>query len=100
MAFFDQFESRLNDAIAQHLGDGVCDYSGVSEALGVVFIHERGFEQYQNDGSLANFNDTIEVRSCDVPESRMGDTIVTPERTWHVEQILADDGYWRRLFVT
>ena len=43
---------------------------------------------------------TFSVQTADVPTSRQGDRIITPSRTWTVQEILEDDGFARRLWVS
>lgn len=99
MAFADHLD-RLDGAVMTHLGDGPCTYQGAGfVASGIEHILERDFEA-QDDDQVAMRVTTISVRLSDVVTSRQGDTLVTPARTWTVQQILEDDGHMRRLYVT
>lgn len=95
---------RLDEAVMTHLGDGTCTYRGTGQgsgfvAEGIAYILDRDFEA-QNDDQVAFRVTTVSVLVSDVPSSTQGDQIETPARTWQVQQILEDDGSWRRLYVT
>ncbi|WP_278369512.1 head-tail joining protein [Vreelandella titanicae] len=62
-------------------------------------VLDRGYEVYDQD-QVAMHVTTISVLVADVATSRQGDTIAVPGRTWTVQQILEDDGFERRLWVS
>lgn len=99
MAFADH-SRRLDEAVMSHLGDGPCSYQGADGALpGVSHILDLDFEVMDED-QVAMRVTTVSVRVLDVARSRQGDKVVTPARTWTVQQILEDDGHIRRLWVS
>lgn len=62
-------------------------------------VLDRGYEVYDQD-QVAMHVTTISVLVADVATSRQGDTITLPGRTWTVQQIIEDDGFERRLWVS
>lgn len=99
MSFADH-ANRLDEAVMQHLGDGTCTYTGAGfVAKDIGHILDRSHEVY-DENQLAQRVTAISVMVADVPTSRQGDTITTASRTWTVQQVLEDDGYLRRLYVT
>lgn len=62
-------------------------------------VLDRGYEVYDQD-QVAMHVTTISVLVADVATSRQGDAISVPGRTWTVQQILEDDGFERRLWVS
>lgn len=62
-------------------------------------VLDRGYEVYDQD-QVAMHVTTISVLVADVATSRQGDAIAVPGRTWTVQQILEDDGFERRLWVS
>lgn len=101
MAFFDQYASRLNEAAMQHLSDGQATYTPSSgpALLEVPYQLDLSHEVYDQD-QVAMRVATILLPVERVPESRQGDTIALPGRTWRVQQVLEDDGQWRRVWVS
>ncbi len=80
-------------------GDPV-DYQGAGfTANSVMAIKDDSFEVYDQD-QVAMRVTTMSVQNRDVATSRQGDRIVTPSRTWIVQQILEDDGHVKRLWVS
>lgn len=99
MSFAD-LTGRLDEAVMQHLGDGLCTYQGAAFiAQDIDHILDRDHEVYGED-QVAMRVTSISVLVSDVPTSRQGDTIATAARTWNVQQVLEDDGHLRRLYVT
>lgn len=99
MAFADH-SRRLDEAVMSNLGDGPCNYQGADGVLaGVSHILDLDFEVMDED-QVAMRVTTVSVRVLDVARSRQGDKVVTPVRTWTVQQILEDDGHIRRLWVS
>lgn len=98
---FDALISQMDGIIMDTVNDGVCQYRGdFVQRDNLPYILDRSYELFDADG-LAQRISTIELRSTDVAgPSRTGDKIVTPTRTWDVQQTLTDDGYMRRLYVT
>lgn len=101
MAFFDQYASRLNEVAMQHLSDGTATYTPASGAalLAVPYQLDLSHEVYDQD-QVAMRVATILLPVERVPESRQGDTVAVPGRTWRVQQVLEDDGQWRRVWVS
>ncbi|MES3674606.1 hypothetical protein QC589_01480 [Halomonas elongata] len=99
MSFQDHLD-RLDEAVMTHLSDGTCDYQGSSSsASGVRYMLDHDFEVY-DENQVAMHVTTVSVHVNDVATSRQGDQIVTPSRSWTVQQILEDDGHLRRLWVS
>ena len=99
MSVFD--DDVLGDlpSIYADAGDTV-DYQGSGfSASDVLAIKDSSFEVYDQD-QVAMRVTTFSVQAVDVPTSRQGDRIITPGRTWTVQQILEDDGFDRRLWVS
>ncbi|CAM9358905.1 unnamed protein product [Ectocarpus sp. 12 AP-2014] len=98
---FGDHLGRLNEAVIAHLSDGLCAYTLISGAqlLDVPYQLDLDYEVYDQD-QLARRVRSILVPVERVPGSSQGDQIVTLNRTWMVEEILEDDGYWRRLWVS
>lgn len=91
---------RLDEAVMTHLGDGHCDYHGRGfTAVGIDYILDRDFD-VQDENQVARYDTTISVLVSAVATSRQGDTIATPDRQWTVQELLEDDGRWRRLWVS
>ena len=92
---------KMDEAILTTLNDGLCTYLGSGapvEDLG--YLLERDVELYDGDG-VAQVVTTISLSSPAIgAPSRQGDLIVTPDRTWTVQQTLSDDGSMRQLSVT
>lgn len=101
MAFFDQYANRLNEAVVKHLTDGLCTYTPASgpALLAVPYQLDLSHEVYDQD-QVAMRVATILLPVERVPESRQGDTVAVPGRTWRVQQVLEDDGQWRRVWVS
>ncbi|ATH77790.1 hypothetical protein CLM76_09380 [Vreelandella venusta] len=101
MAFFDQYASRLDEAAMQHLSDGHATYTAASgpALLEVPYQLDLSHEVYDQD-QVAMRVATILLPVERVPESRQGDTVAVPGRTWRVQQVLEDDGQWRRVWVS
>ena len=99
MSFAD-LNHRLSEAVMTHLHDGDCQYqgSGVTHT-DVRYALDVDFEVYDQD-QVAMRVTTISVQISQVPSSKQGDQIITPSRTWTVQQTLEDDGYLRRLWVS
>ncbi|WP_311949248.1 head-tail joining protein [Halomonas piscis] len=95
MAFSDH-SRRLTQAVSIHLWDGLCQYNGTP---GVVHQLEKDWE-VMDDDQVAMRVTTICIMVKDVAKSRQGDQIITPGRTWTVQQVLEDDGHVRRLWVS
>lgn len=100
MSFNDHLD-RLDEAVESHLSDGTCRYetSGGTVIEDVPYILDRDFEAQDND-EVALRVTTISVRSSRVSSSEFGDVITAGGRAWKVQEILEDDGQWRRLYVT
>lgn len=99
MSFSDHAD-RLDEAVMRHLGDGPCTYQGSGfVAQGAPHILDRDWEVY-DENQVAMRVTTVSVWASSVPESRQGDQVITADRTWTVQQILEDDGYMRRLWVS
>lgn len=97
---FSDHLDRLDEAVMTHLGDGRCDYLGRGFiAEGIDHILDRDFE-VQDENQVARYVTTISVLVSAVAKSRQGDTVATPDRQWKVQEILEDDGRWRRLWVS
>lgn len=97
---FDDYTGRLNEAVMSYLGDGAGTYHGVGfTATEARYILDRDFEVYDED-QVAMRVTSLSVEVAVVPSSRQGDSFVTADRTWTVQQILNDDGQLRRLWVT
>jgi hypothetical protein len=97
-AFDDDVLSDLPSIYAD-AGDPV-DYQGSGfTASEVLAIKDDSFEVYDQD-QVAMRVATFSVQTADVPTSRQGDRIITPSRTWTVQEILEDDGFARRLWVS
>ena len=97
--------SRFDDEVRQDMpgifadaGD-LADYAGSTTASQVPVILDRDFEVYDED-QVAMRVTTISVQVSQVPTSRQSDSIALPGRTWTVQQILEDDGFIRRLWVS
>lgn len=99
MAFADH-TARLSEAVSLHLWDGSCQYTGtgVSHA-GIPHQLEKDWE-VMDDDQVAMRVTTICIMAKDVPKSRQGDQVITPGRTWTVQQVLEDDDHVRRLWVS
>ncbi|SHK53786.1 head-tail joining protein [Halomonas caseinilytica] len=99
MSFQDHLD-RLDEAVMTHLSDGTCDYQGsASSATGIPYMLDHDFE-VDDENQVPMHVTTVSVQVSDVATSRQGDQIVTPSRTWDVQQILEDDGHMRRLWVS
>lgn len=101
MAFFDQYANRLNEAVVNHLSDGLATYTPANgpALLEVPYQLDLSFEIYDQD-QVAMRVATILVPVDQVATSGQGDTIALPNRTWRVQQVLEDDGQWRRVWVS
>lgn len=102
MPFFDQHAHRLNRAVVDHLCDGLCTYHPAAPGgmvTGIPYQLDLSFEVYDQD-QVAMRVATVLVPVDRVAASRQGDRIELPERTWTVQQIIEDDGQWRRLWVS
>lgn len=100
MSFGDHL-NRLNEAVVKHLSDGLATYTPTSgpALLEVPYQLDLSFEIYDQD-QVAMRVATILVPVERVPESRQGDTVAVPGRAWRVQQVLEDDGQWRRVWVS
>lgn len=100
MSFNDHLD-RLDEAVESHLSDGTCRYetSGGTVIENVPYILDRDFEAQDAD-QVALRVTTISVRPSRVSSSAFGDTITAAGHVWKVQEILEDDGQWRRLYVT
>lgn len=101
MSVFDD-EIRSDTAgIFQDAGF-VADYRSQVGVLipGIWVVLDRDWESYSDDQQLAGRITTICVMTADVARSDQGDTVITPSKTWTVEEVVADDGHIRRLWVT
>lgn len=97
---FSDHSRRLDDAVMIHLGDGLCTYQARAGVIpGATHMLDRDFEVYGED-QVAMRVTTISVRCTEVTKSAQGDRVVTPSRAWTVQQVLEDDGHWRRLWVS
>ena len=97
-AFDEEMMGDMPDIFAD-AGDPV-DYQGNGyTANGVLAIKDDSFEVYDQDQVSMRVT-TISVQCTDVPTSRQGDRIVSPSRTWTVQETLEDDGHVRRLWVS
>lgn len=96
--FDDEMMGDMPDIFAD-AGDPVV-YQGAGYAVSdVLAIKDDSFEVYDQD-QVAMRVTTISVQISQVPSSKQGDQIITPSRTWTVQQTLEDDGYLRRLWVS
>jgi hypothetical protein len=100
MSFGDHL-NRLNEAVVNHLTDGLCTYQpkGGAALVEIPYQLDLSHEVYDQD-QVAMRVATILVPVERVPSSGQGDTIALSNRTWTVQQTLEDDGYWRRLWVS
>lgn len=98
---FARANARANRVFMERLSDGLCTYQPASgpALLEVPYQLDIGFEVYDTD-QVAMRVPTILVPVERVPTSPQGDQIVLPERTYTVQQIIEDDGQWRRLWVS
>ncbi|MGE4534658.1 head-tail joining protein [Halomonas sp.] len=96
---FSNLSDRLTRAVMGHLQDDLADYTGATMASQVPVILDRDFEVMDED-QVAMRVTTISVQVIDVATSRQGDSIHLGGRTWTVQQILEDDGFIRRLWVS
>lgn len=81
------------DKATYHYGDGSTAVAGVRAVL------DRDFEVFDED-QLPLRVTTICIPVATIATSQRGDTIDMAGRTWHVNRILDDDGYERRIEVT
>lgn len=96
------FEDDVLDDLPSIYADAgdLVDYQGSGFTVNdVLAIKDNGFEVYDQD-QVAMRVTTFSLQAVDVPTSRQGDQIITPSRTWTVQQILEDDGFERRLWVS
>ncbi|MED5558304.1 MAG: hypothetical protein VYB70_08995 [Pseudomonadota bacterium] len=98
--------SAFDDEAREGLAEMYCDagtlaaYQGSESSNPELYVVlDRGYEVYDQD-QVAMHVTTISVLVTDVATSRQGDTIALPGRTWTVQQILEDDGFERRLWVS
>ena len=100
MSFGDHL-NRLNEAVVNHLTDGLCTYQprGGAALVEIPYQLDLSHEVYDQD-QVAMRVATILLPVERVPESRQGDTVAVPGRTWRVQQVLEDDGQWRRVWVS
>lgn len=76
------------------------DYHGRDfTATKIQNILDRAYEVYDEGETLPRQVTTIQVKVDDVPTSDIGDTIERDGKTWHVNEVLEDDGYERRIEV-
>lgn len=98
MSVFDTEMAGDLGGIFADAGD-LADYTGSTTASQVPVILDRDFEVMDED-QVAMRVITISVQVSDVASSRQGDTVTLGARTWTVQQILEDDGFIRRLWVS
>lgn len=96
---FGRALARLHRLGHARTADVQGDYTGASTAPGIDLHFDSSYVVYDENG-LAQRVTAISVLVVDVPESRQGDRIALPGRTWEVQQILEDDGHVRRLYVS
>ncbi|AIA76229.1 hypothetical protein FF32_15710 [Halomonas campaniensis] len=98
---FGDHLNRLNEAVVNHLTDGLCVYQtkGGAALVEIPYQLDLSHEVYDQD-QVAMRVATILVPVERVPSSGQGDTVALPGRTWRVQEVLEDDGYWRRLWVS
>lgn len=102
MSRFGDHINRLDEAVMQHLSDGTCTYQGTAtNGVEVPYMLERDVQLYDDEGP-ARIATTIEVQVSAIGDgrSRQGDRVITPSRTWTVQQVIKDDGHWRTMEVT
>ena len=98
--------SAFDDEAREGLAEMYCDagtlaaYQGSESSNPELYVVlDRGYEVYDQD-QVAMHVTTISVLVKDVATSRQGDAIALPGRTWTVQQILEEDGFERRLWVS
>ncbi|RUR51415.1 head-tail joining protein [Vreelandella populi] len=98
--FDDEVRSDITDIFYD--AGFVADYRSQAGVLisGVWVVIDRDWESYSDDQQLAGRITTISVMTTDIARSDQGDTVITPAKTWTVEEVVADDGHIRRLWVT
>lgn len=98
---FARATARANRVFMDRLSDGNATYTPTSgpALLAVPYQLDLSFEMYDPEG-MARRVTTILLPVALVPHSALGDQVVTPARTYHVEQVIEDDGDWRRVWVT
>lgn len=99
MSVFDDEVRQGLTEMYQEAGALAAYHGSEASAPELHAVVDKGFEVYDQD-QVAMRVTTISVRVADVATSRQGDTIALPGRTWTVQQILEDDGYERRLWVS
>lgn len=98
---FARANARANRVMMDRLSDGLCTYTLASGAqlLEVPYQLDLDHEVYDQD-QVAMRRPTVLVPVERVPTTEQGDLIITPTRTWTAQQVLEDDGYWRRIYVS
>jgi hypothetical protein len=98
---FARATARANRVFMDRLSDGHATYTPASgpALLEVPYQLDLSHEVYDQD-QVAMRVATILLPVERVPESRQGDTVAVPGRTWRVQQVLEDDGQWRRVWVS
>lgn len=98
---FARATARANRVFMDRLSDGLATYTPATGTaiLNVPYQLDLEYEVYDQD-QLARRVRTVLLPVEHVPATAEGDQIVTPPRTWRVETILEDDGYWRRVWVS
>lgn len=98
---FARANARANRVMMDRLSDGLCTYTTASAAqlLAVPYQLDLSYEVYDQD-QIAMRVTTVLLPADRVPETKQGDLIVTPTRTWKAQQVVEDDGQWRRVWVS
>ncbi len=98
---FARATARANRVFMDRLTDGTATYTPVSgpALLEVPYQLDLSHEVYDQDQVAMRVATILIPVEC-VSESRQGDTVALPDRTWRVQQVLEDDGQWRRVWVS
>jgi hypothetical protein len=100
MAFFDQYASRLNEAVVKHLTDGLCTYHPATgpDVLDVPYQFDNEFEVIDENGIGRR------VKTLLLPVAVVGDVDRRAEFTvsgkrWRYNGPVEDDGAFVRIEV-
>lgn len=98
--------SRFTDDVARDLpgifadaGDPANYQLAGGGSVPLMAVIQKDWE-VMDDDQVAMRVTTVCIMARDVSKSRQGDQVITPGRTWTVQQILEDDGHVRRLWVS
>lgn len=100
MSAFQNAFARAADVMGASLGDGLCSYESAAGTVPDIHYQLNRAHQLYDQHGVAQLVTSVNLRADLLPaSSRRGDRVVTPGRTWTVEQTLEDDGHFRLLYV-